>query len=213
MSASGDIRDLRQPADEELAARYRESGDTALIGELFKRYTHLVLGLCMKYLKNESDARDMVMQIFEKLIVDLREHEVEHFKGWLYTVSRNACLMELRRRKTHLQKVEEYRQAERSGMENGQLSHPEYEGGIEGWIDGEAGGREARLDALEGALARLNDQQKTCIELFYLRKHSYQEVADATGYTLKQVKSYLQNGKRNLRIILSENGAPDGLPQ
>lgn len=191
----------RQPArepdsDEVLAARYRESGDRAVLGELFTRYTHLVLGVAMKYLKNEDDARDLVMEVFEKLVTGLREHEVDFVKGWLYTVTRNAALMELRRRKranVHEAAWEtEWRaEAERDRMENDGIAH------LMG--DGTA---EDPLDALQKGLAGLNAEQRLCLEFFYLQKQSYQEVAEQTGFSVKSVKSHLQNGKRNLRKFL-----------
>lgn len=191
-------KDISKLKDEELIQQYKKSGKTELVGELFKRYTHLVLGCCMKYLKNEADARDMVMQIFEKLMVDLKDHEVGYFKGWLFTVSRNACLMELRKRKTKNQHTENYLADVKNDVETGEDQHLDFE---DNGVD--------QIDALEGAIAQLNEAQKTCIELFYLKKHSYAEVADLTGYSLKQVKSYLQNGKRNLRILMT-NGNSSG---
>lgn len=197
-------------ADEVLVARYRESGDKALVGELFKRYTYPVVGLAYRYLEDQDDARDLVMQVFEKLLVDLREHRVEQFKPWLYAVVRNAALMELRSRKAARNRQEGYRMhveaQEDDFVESEQDLHLDFQISFHknGVHDGGRASAPDRLSGLENALARLNEPQKRCVELFYLQKKSYQEVADLTGFTLKQVKSHLQNGKRNLKLMLGD---------
>ena len=192
-------------ADEVLVVRYRETGDKNLVGELFKRYTYPVIGVAYKYLQDRDDARDLVMQVFEKLLVDLREHEVADFKPWLFAVVRNAALMELRSRKSIRNREEGYwmhvaAEGESDGddfVESQQDWHLSFQGnGLQTSID--------PASHLENAILQLNDAQKRCVELFYLQKKSYQEVADSTGFSLKQVKSHLQNGKRNLRLILEQ---------
>jgi RNA polymerase sigma factor (sigma-70 family) len=163
------------------------------VGALFKRYTHLVLGLSMKLMKNEADARDMVMQVFEKLLIELKTAEIDYFKGWLCTVARNTCLMELRKRKSAHSKEEEYKISAGASMEYEPLWHLDIEASQNG-----------QLESLNNAIAELQDDQRTCIELFYLKKLSYAQVAEQTGFTLKQVKSFLQNGKRKLKIIMEK---------
>lgn len=160
---------------------------------LFKRYTTLVLGLAMKYMKNEADARDMVMQVFEKLLVELKTAEIDYFKGWLFTVSRNVCLMELRKRKSLREKEEAFKVSAASDVELAPVWHLDTETSQNG-----------QLDALHQAIAQLNSDQRSCIELFYLQKQSYAQVAEQTGFSMKQVKSYLQNGKRKLRILMEK---------
>ncbi|MEZ5013734.1 MAG: sigma-70 family RNA polymerase sigma factor [Chitinophagales bacterium] len=182
-------------SDDELIAEYRRTDDNSLIGELFKRYAHLVLGVCLKYLKDSEEARDMTMVVFEKLLSDLKNHEVQHFKSWLYMVAKNQCLMDLRKRKgketTELQ--EERTEDEDGDVESGLMAHLD---------DSEE--KEVQLQQLEEGLKHLNPEQKHCLELFYLQNKSYVEVAEITGYDLKQVKSYIQNGKRNLRIYMEQ---------
>lgn len=180
-------------SDVELVARYKHSCEVYYAGVLFQRYTHLILGICLKYLKNEEDSKDAVMDIFEQLTVALLKHEVTNFKSWLHTLTRNHCLMKLRKpevKRLITQDVVEV--DENLFMEQAEDEH---------LIDGDE--REAQLRHLPAALNQLNTEQKLCIELFYLQSKSYQEVAEATGYNLNQVKSYIQNGKRNLKIILS----------
>ena len=60
------------------------------------------------------------------------------------------------------------------------------------------------LDLLELSLKELNPEQQQCVTLFYLQKKSYQEVSDTTGFSMLQVKSYIQNGKRNLKILIEK---------
>src|SRR5579871_3069027 len=88
-----------QQSDSELILLYKETGDLAVIGQLYTRYTSLVYGVCLKYLKDRDDAKDASMQVFEKLIQLLKGHEVENFKSWLYVTARNHCLMCIRSKK------------------------------------------------------------------------------------------------------------------
>jgi len=182
-----------QYSDQEIIAWYREDRDPEWIGILFERYTHLVLGICLKYLKSEEDSKDAVMQIFENLMDDLVTHRVDHFKSWLYTLTRNHCLMQLRKIRT----VNRYHEAEliklrESIMESADEMHLNNERELD-----------HMLEALSSGIAMLSKEQSKCIELMYLKEKSYKEIASLTGYNLKQVKSYIQNGKRNLQKILN----------
>lgn len=181
-------------SDEEIIARYRSEGDAGYIGVLYKRYMHLVLGVCMKYLQDEDESKDAVMQIFEKLLTDLRKYEIGAFKAWLHTVTRNHCFLHLRRNKKEISRVDPYI------MEKQTAKHQEESVSM----DGQA--HEQRLQDMEQALERLEPHQRQCIELFYLQQKSYTEVAALTGFNMNQVKSYIQNGKRNLKIMLGKNG-------
>ena len=96
-----DSPDIKNCSDHELVQKFRETRDNAIVGELFQRYTHLVFGVCMKYLKDEDEAKDGVMQIFEKILTDLHRHNVENFKGWIYMVAKNHCFMYFRSKKIH----------------------------------------------------------------------------------------------------------------
>ncbi|MBL6963203.1 MAG: sigma-70 family RNA polymerase sigma factor [Bacteroidetes bacterium] len=177
--------------DVDLLKLYKTGSDHKIIGELFKRYTHLVFGLCMKYLKNEDDSKDAVMQIFEKLFTDLHRHEISNFKSWLYSVSKNHCLMALRKTKVEVSSDDHViNNYEGEIMENEVSMHQDF-------ID-------HHPDELNAALNSLKAEQKECIRLFYLEEKSYKEVAELTGYSLVKVKSYIQNGKRNLKIRLSK---------
>lgn len=182
-----------QYSDQEIIAWYREDRDPEWIGILFERYTHLVLGICLKYLKSEEDSKDAVMQIFENLMDDLVNHRVDHFKSWLYTLTMNHCLMQLRKIRT----VNRYHEAEliklrESIMESSDKMHLNNERELD-----------HMLEALSSGIAMLSKEQSKCIELMYLKEKSYKEIASLTGYNLKQVKSYIQNGKRNLQKILN----------
>ena len=152
---------------------------------------HLVFGVCMKYLKNTEDAEDATMEILEKLMDDLIKHEVDNFPAWLHSLSRNYCLMKLRSRK-HIF-IGENEDAGRKILNNLVESDPDLHLYNE---------REAELSQLEDALAQLNKEQRQCLSLFYLSGKSYQEVAKETGFSIKQVKSHIQNGKRKLKINL-----------
>ncbi|GAA0546950.1 RNA polymerase sigma factor [Chitinophaga japonensis] len=175
--------------DEELLRRYKADNNGDWIGILFDRYAVLLLGMCMKYLKNEEDARDSVQQVFLKVLSEINRHEIQYFRAWIYQVARNHCLMQLRQK--HVKYQEEI-------SDKHMPAAPEPED-LSGHKE-----KDQLLENMEQALDRLNEEQRTCIRLFYLSKLSYQQIADKTGYTLLQVKSYIQNGKRNLKQLLEK---------
>lgn len=175
-------------SDEELLKKYQATHKKVWIGELWNRYVHLVYGVCIKYLKNPVKAQDLTVNVFEKLIEKLKTNEVEDFKKWLYVVSKNECLMYLRKDQKWKKKFDS----------NDQLSEIKSE--LE-WDET----HENKLTKLEEAVNLLNEEQKLCVDLFYLKEKSYQEVANLTGFDMKKVKSCIQNGKRNLKNQLSKN--------
>ncbi|SHM69549.1 RNA polymerase sigma-70 factor, ECF subfamily [Chitinophaga jiangningensis] len=176
--------------DQDLLQRYKADGNSEWIGVLFDRYALLLLGMCMKYLKNEEDARDAVQQIFLKVLSDVHKHEVQFFRAWIYQVAKNYCLMQLRQQ--HMKYREEITDSTMGKMvaeEEDKRVHQE---------------KDIMLEHMEQAMVLLNADQRICLELFYLHKKSYQQIADETGFNLMQVKSHIQNGKRNLKIILEK---------
>ena len=148
----------------------------------------LVYGVCLKYLPDSETARDAVMNIFEELVQKLPNHEVDNFRGWLYTVAKNHCLMQIRSRKnikiTELTTV--VVQSEENLHLNGELE------------------KEEHFQKMEHCLRTLPAEQKQCVELFYLQGKSYNEIVEATGFDWKQVRSFIQNGRRNLKICMEK---------
>lgn len=179
-------------SDEELISSYHSSGDKAFVGELYIRYAHLMYGVCLKYYRDQEKSRDAVLQIFEKLFESLQKHTPENVKTWLMFVARNYCISDLRKMKVHSEKHSRYEKDEEEPL------MPEEDVVHEKVI------KEQRLQRLEDAISALGDEQKTCIELFYLKDKSYKEICDITGMNEKQVKSHIQNGKRNLKLILEQ---------
>jgi len=184
-------KNIQSYTDDELITKYKNGGDGSLVGELYKRYSHLVYGVCLKYLKNEDESKDAAIQIFENLLVDLKKHDITNFKSWLHSVSRNHCLMFLRKQQTKLKRVNEYEAV---------YQHEEVFDAP--FAVNEAEEKEVMLTKLEQALTTLKDEQRICIELFFIKQKCYNEVAEITGYSIKKVKSYIQNGKRNLANIM-----------
>jgi RNA polymerase sigma factor (sigma-70 family) len=173
-----------EAGDDDLLQSYRQTGDLAVLGQLYEKYMPLVYGVCLKYLQDEEQSKDAVMQIFEELIVKATRHEVKQFRSWLYVLSRNFCLMQLRaNQKMPTLSMDEV-------MEFPFVLHPDEES------------KEDNLQQLEKCMQKLTPAQQQSIDLFYIKEKCYKEVADATGYTLNEVKSYIQNGKRNLKICL-----------
>jgi RNA polymerase sigma factor (sigma-70 family) len=178
--------------DSSLLQNYYADKNNYWLGILLQRYTGLLFGVCMKYLKNENDAQDAVQQVFLKVINDIGKYKVDYFKSWLYMVAKNHCLMQLRGNK-HNTTALVSDVAELNGnpaLEKKQQQQAATE----------------TLQTLEEAIAQLNVEQRECVQLFYLEKYSYQQIAEKTTFSVLQVKSYLQNGKRNLKIIMEKAG-------
>lgn len=186
-------------SDNELIAEYKTTRNNVYVGILYKRYSHLVLGLSLKYLKDEDEAKDAVMQVFEKLLSDLLRFNIEYFKSWLYAFSRNHCLMIIRSRQSRLKKEMDLQVHADSFMETGNGLHLNV-----------AEEKEQHYTLLEKAIDELNGDQKKCIELFYLKEKSYHDIVEITGYNMNEVKSFIQNGKRNLKIKLEKNSEQTG---
>ncbi|MBP9153072.1 MAG: sigma-70 family RNA polymerase sigma factor [Flavobacteriales bacterium] len=178
-------------SDSDLIERYRYSFDNAYIGELFQRYSHMLYGVCLKYMKDEEKAKDIVMDVFEKVLIDLKRHQVDTFRTWVYSVAKNQCLMELRKEKRVDSKQEEFAHLSKEIME---LDIPQH-------LNGES--QEETDRKLDIAIDGLKGGQRECIRMFYFEKKSYEEIEAKTGYTYNEVKSFLQNGKRNLKIQLT----------
>lgn len=184
----------QQLSDQELILRYRNTGDSAFVGELFERYAVQIYGITRKYFRDEDECRDASMEVFEYLLKELLKYEVQNFKGWLGRATSNFCLMRIRKRKTAEGREEEYKKSEAALVESVAEPH----------LHSEAEEKELEIQRLEAAIQELKDEQKTCVELFFLQGKSYDEVSELTGFTYKQVKSFIQNGKRNLKVRLTQ---------
>ena len=171
--------------DNELLKKYRSDLNKEWLGILLQRYTLLLLGVCMKYLKNEEEAKDAVQQIFLKALNELEKYQVDYPKSWLYKIACNYCLMKIRDSKNT---IELDQQDEKMLITDSDRENMEE--------------KEMNLNLLEEAIEELNPEQKSCITLFYHHKKSYQQISEITGYSLLQVKSNIQNGKRNLKLLL-----------
>ena len=175
--------------DKALLEKFYADKDNQWLGILMQRYTMLLLGVCMKYLKNEDDARDCVQQVFLKAIHELHKYRVDYFKSWIYMVAKNHCLMKLRDKQG---KTPVLLDEQTIAVQDEPLSQQAH-------LD-----KDRMLDAMSAAIAELNEEQQQCVTLFYLEKKSYSQIADITGFSMMQVKSYIQNGKRNLKILIEK---------
>ncbi|MCF8379282.1 MAG: sigma-70 family RNA polymerase sigma factor [Bacteroidales bacterium] len=179
-----------QHTDEYLLQSFRESANLDLLGELYNKYMHLVYGVCLKYLQDRESSKDAVMQIFEKLITEIPKNDIKNFKSWLYVVSKNHSLMHLRSEKTKGEQNKKFIIEQEIFMEYEEVVHP---------IDEDKPDMDA---ALRECIERLKDEQQKCIQLFYLEEKSYKEICELLKLEEKKVKSFLQNGKRNLKLCL-----------
>lgn len=180
------LQTYRKWEDEDLVMLLRkDSQNEKAFHILYERYAHLVLGLCMKYLKNMAEAEDMTSSIFEKLTQKIQVNEINYFKSWIYQVSKNECLMQLRKKQP----------------ENGTIDFEIKDNGSDLSSLEE---KEITLTKLEAAVQQLKSEQRKCIEMFFIQERSYQEISEGLQISIKQVKSAIQNGKRNLKIIMEK---------
>ena len=184
---------MKEKSDIEIVNLYKKNADKKLIGELYQRYTSFVFLISMKYMKDEEASQDIVMQVFEKLFEDLKKYEVKNFKSWIYSVAKNQCLLNLRKTKSEDGKQKDFKINSEIIMESDEDFNP---------IGKDL--KEQELQKLEQSIKKLKEKQQTCIELFFLQEKSYKEVVEITGFDMKKVKSYIQNGKRKLKMMMEE---------
>ncbi len=182
----------KEKSDVQLLSEFQQTGSIDALGMLFERYMHLVYGVCLKYLKNRDDAQDAVMELYEKLGQELLSKEVNNFKPWLYVVTKNYCLMQLRSQQAQQRKQKDFEKSELSFMESDAFTHP----------NGDNWEPEEMDKRLQDCLNKLREHQRACIELFYFKELCYQEISDNLQIDIKKVKSYIQNGKRNLKLCI-----------
>ncbi len=180
--------------DAELVIAYQQRQELDILALLYQRYMELVYGVCLKYLPDEEAAKDAVMNIFEELINKLKHHQVENFRGWLHVVAKNHCLMILRSPKN----------LKTSTLNEGVVQFEE-NAHLNGVME-----KEEQLDQMTECLQTLPEEQQRCVELFYLQNKSYNEIVDMTGYDWKSVRSYIQNGRRNLKICMENQDKVQG---
>ncbi|MDH6305647.1 RNA polymerase sigma-70 factor (ECF subfamily) [Parabacteroides sp. PF5-5] len=184
-------KNISKLTDEELLASYKSSGKTDYFGELYNRYIPLLYGVCLKYLHDADKSQDAVMQLFEDLLPKVSNYEIGLFRTWIYSVIKNHCLQILRKESREI--TVDFGV---NIMESDEVLH---------LLSEEED--EERLEALKHCMERLPEAQRTSITHFFMDEMSYADITDVTGYTLSQVKSYIQNGKRNLKICIDKHKA------
>lgn len=175
-------------SDKDLIEQYKRSGNLETLGDLYQRYMDLVYGVCLKYLKDTENAKDSTLAIFEELVIKLQKHEVDNFKSWLYQVAKNHCLMLLRSEKKFAKA-----NVDVTLVQNEENLH----------LDGELE-KEQNFRQLSFCLEQLNQEQRRVLELFYLEQKCYKEIVENTNIEWNQVRSYIQNGRRNLKICMEK---------
>jgi len=184
------IKSVAALTDEELLNEFTETANQEMLAQLYLRYAGLIYGVCMKYLKNAEKTKDAVMNIYQELLIKLQSHKVENFKSWLYVVSKNHCLMQLRTEKKMI--TVEFTPAI---MQSEDFTH------LDSVLD-----KENELKKLEFCIEHLPGEQRQSIQLFYLENKCYNEIVEQTGYEWNRVRSLIQNGRRNLKICMEKNG-------
>jgi RNA polymerase sigma factor (sigma-70 family) len=174
-------------SDSELVQQYKDTGNMDTLGDLYGRYMDLLYGVCLKYFKEPDEAQDAVIHIFEELVTKVKKYEIDNFKGWLYQLAKNHCLMKLRSRKNRPVNVDT------------DLMHLQENMHLDDVMQ-----KETSLIVMEHCIEQLPSEQKTAIQLFYLQEKCYKEIADTTALDINKVRSFIQNGRRNLKICMDK---------
>lgn len=181
-------------SDQQLLSLFKKDKDIAVLGELYNRYIDMVMGLSLKYLQNVHDSEDAVMEIFEVIVRRLPNHDVENFKSWLYKVSSNHCLDILRKKKRTSEKDKDIQLMQSSQKERLDNS----------WMSEEMDEKELLLNSMEDCIEQLDLKQQECVKMFYLEKKSYEVVSQTLEISWSQTRSFIQNGRRNLKKCMEK---------
>lgn len=176
--------------DLELVELYQEKEDLHLVGALFYRYYDLLYGLGLKYLQSAPEAEDACYEVFELLINKLRSHQIKQFKPWLYRLASNYCIDKIRKAKRH-----------KLSMVN---SHLSIEREMTFELDVTEDQRERLLQRIDDCMRQLTTNQRECIDLFYFKEKSYNDIASLLEISWSKTRSHIQNGKRNLKICMEK---------
>lgn len=187
-------QNLTKLADDELLQSLTKDNYGDIVNEIFNRYSHILYGVCYKYLKNTEESKDAVQSIFEKIFIDLSNHTVKNLKSWLFVVAKNYCLMHIRKRQLDLKEL--------TPESTTNVLYKLYQEELGQKIDDEVA--EDQISKMLALMEKLSSQQGICLSLMYLEDKSYKEIADITGFGMNEVKSHIQNGKRNLRELLTD---------
>jgi RNA polymerase sigma factor (sigma-70 family) len=174
-------------SDSELVQQYKDTSNMDTLGDLYGRYMDLLYGVCLKYFKEPDEAQDAVIHIFEELVTKVKKYEIDNFKGWLYQLAKNHCLMKLRSRKSQPVNVD------------ADLMHLQENMHLDDVMQ-----KETNLIVMEHCIEQLPTEQKMAIQLFYLQEKCYKEIADTTALDINKVRSFIQNGRRNLKICMDK---------
>lgn len=174
-------------SDSELVQQYKDTGNMNTLGDLYSRYMDLLYGVCLKYFKEPDEAQDAVIHIFEELVTKVKKYDIDNFKGWLYQLAKNHCLMKLRSKKSQPVNVD------------ADLMHLQENMHLDDVMQ-----KETNLIVMEHCIEQLPTEQKVAIQLFYLQEKCYKEIADTTALDINKVRSFIQNGRRNLKICMDK---------
>ncbi len=170
--------------DEEVIITYKTTGKKSVLAPLFKKYNEKLFGLAYYYLHERESAMDTVMDTFEVVLKTIDNKDITYYKGWLMSICRNLCLKKIRDEK----KFDELKEISDNSMES----------------DVDRVYKDETIEKILEYVPQLKEGQRICIHEFYLLGKSYDEISASQGMTFKEVKSNVQNGKRNLRIMFEK---------
>ena len=177
-------------SDAEMVSLYQQNLQQDTLAQLFLRYDGLVYGTCIKYLGDQDLAKDAVMNIYTELVEKVKVHSIANFKSWLYVLTKNHCLMRIRTNKKHVTT-----DFDAANVQSEDFSH------LDSVFE-----KERQLDKLAVCMQKLNAEQQQTVQLFYIENKCYKEITDITGFDWNKVRSLVQNGRRNLKICMENNG-------
>ena len=174
-----------------------KQGDGGAFTELVDKYKQPVLNLVYRMLHDPTEAEDIAQNVFVQVYKSARRYEVSaKFSTWLFTIARNLCLNEIRRRSRHPAASLDTPHPEQDGQPLHQFEDKKTFSPPDSLLHGEL---EAKI---EEALAELPESQRTAILLCRQDELSYEQIAEVLGCSLSATKSLIHRGRETLKLKL-----------
>jgi RNA polymerase sigma-70 factor (ECF subfamily) len=182
-----------QDADTALMLRVKQ-GDSAAFAELVNKYKQPVMNVVYRMLRDATEAEDLAQNVFVQVHKAAHRYRVSaKFSTWLFTIVRNLCLNEIRRRSRHPAASMDEPHPEQEDQPWQQFEDKKTFSPRESLIHSELGRK------IEEALADLPENQRTAILLCRQEELSYEEIAEVLGCSLSATKSLIHRGRETLK--------------
>jgi RNA polymerase sigma-70 factor (ECF subfamily) len=171
-----------------------KQGDTGAFTALVEKYKQPVMNLVCRTLRDATEAEDLAQNVFVQVYKSADRYKTTaKFSTWLFTIARNLCLNEIRRRSRHPAESLDAPHPEHADQPLHQFEDKQTAPPPEKLLHGEL------EQKIEEALAELPENQRTAILLCRQEELSYEEIAEILGCSLSATKSLIHRGRETLK--------------